>query len=79
MPRQYDFGFATRPCLRLSRIEEILQQTKIVDPVPSRKTLIRALEQGLLDGKKMKSGWIVYEDSFKVWVRSHQPEEYVSI
>ncbi len=79
MPRQYDFGFAIRPCLRLSRIEEILQQTKIVDPVPSRKTLIRALEQGLLDGKKVKSGWIVYEDSFNAWVRSHQPEEYASI
>jgi hypothetical protein len=78
MPRsKYDFGFEHRPALRLSRVEEILAQTQIIDPVPSRRTLIREIEVGRLMGKKLKSGWIVYEDSFKSWVRSHQPEEYM--
>lgn len=76
MSRQYDFGFATRPCLRLSRIEEILQQTKIVDPVPSRQTLINLIEDGTLDGKKLSLGYVVYEDSFKTWVRSFQPAAF---
>ena len=75
--KKYDFGFTHRPCLRLSRIEEILKQTRVIDPVPSRRTLIRSIEAGTLDGKKTKAGWIVYEDSFKAWVRSHQPEDYM--
>ena len=77
MPKKYDFGFTHRPALRLARVEEILAQTQIIDPVPSRRTLIREIEEGVLAGKKLKSGWIVYEDSFKAWVRSHQPEDYM--
>jgi len=76
---RYDFGFTTRPSLRLSRIEDILKQTRILDPVPSRRTLIRSIEDGSLEGKKTKAGWLVYEDSFKQWVRAHQPEVYQSI
>ncbi len=76
MPRQYDFGFEVRPSLRLSRIEEILQQTRIVDPLPSRQTLINLIEDGTLDGKKTNLGYLVYEDSFKSWVRSLQPEAF---
>ena len=77
MAPRYDFGFTHRPALRLSRVEEILKQTRVIDPLPSRRTLIRKLEEGTLDGKKTESGWIVYEDSFRAWVRSYQPEAFV--
>ena len=77
MAPRYDFGFTHRPALRLSRVEEILKQTRVIDPLPSRRTLIRKLEEGTLDGKKTESGWIVYEDSFRAWVRSYEPEAFV--
>jgi len=76
MAPKYDFGFATRPSLRLSRVEEILRQTRIIDPIPSRRTLIRLIESGKLAGIKHGRSYIVYEDSFKSWVRSHQPGDY---
>ena len=79
MQKTYDFGFEVRPRLRLTRVEDILKQTKVVDPIPSRRTLIRYLEEGkILQGGQDDSGyWFVFEDSFKRWVRSKHPEAYV--
>lgn len=74
--RPYEFGFEVRPALRLREIELILRRTRVITPVPSRPTLIGLIEQGTLDGRKLSHGWIVYEDSFKAWVRSFQPEAY---
>ena len=76
MPSRYDFGYVTRPSLRLSRIEEILRQSKIIDPPPSRQTLVNLILDGTLKGKKTKLGFIVYEDSFRAWIRSFQPEAF---
>ena len=73
---KYDFGFTPRPVLRLSRLEEILRQTKIIDPPPSRQTLINLIADGTLEGKKTSLGHVVYEDSFKEWVKSLQPDAY---
>lgn len=77
--RNYDFGFPVSPMLRLSEIEAILKQTRVIVPVPSRPTLIGLIEQGVLDGRKLSHGWCVTEVSFKAWVRSFQPEAYAAI
>lgn len=72
---QIEFGFAPKPKLRLAKIEELIEQHRIVDPPPSRQTLIRWIEDGTLKGKLTQLGWIVYEDSFIEWVRSLEAEE----
>jgi hypothetical protein len=74
MPKNFDFGFIHEPCIRLYRIEEILRETKIIDPVPSRQTLIRRIEDGTLVGKKVRGGYLVTEQSFKKYVKSLIPE-----
>lgn len=76
MRRPYEFGFEVRPAMRLREIEAILRRTRVITPVPSRPTLIGLVEQGTLQGRKLSHGWIVYEDSFKDWVKSFQPEAY---
>jgi hypothetical protein len=79
MRRTYEFGFDVRPAMRLREIELILRRTRIITPVPSRPTLIAMIEDGRLAGRKLSHGWIVYEDSFKEWVKSFQPEAYEMI
>lgn len=69
---QYDFGFPTRRMLRLCQIEEIMKQKAIITPPPSRSYYLRKLEDGTLEGTRTEFGWVVYEDSFKAWVKSLQ-------
>jgi hypothetical protein len=67
------FGFNTRPTLLLCVVEDTLQENRIMNPVPSRMTLIRWIESGILEGKKTPTGiWIVYQDSFESFVRNLQ-------
>lgn len=68
----YDFGIAVKRRLRLSRIEEILRRTGVIDPVPVRSTLIALIEEGKLEGELTTFGWLVTEESFKAWVRSFE-------
>ncbi len=69
----YDFGVDVQPRLRLARIEEILRRTRVIDPIPSRNTLIALCEEGKLEAELTTFGWLVKEESFKAWVRSlHQ-------
>jgi hypothetical protein len=70
---RYDFGFTTHTCLRLSRVEEILRHNRVIDPIPSRPTLIRMIEDGTLEGVRTSVGYVVYEYSFIAWVKSLQP------
>jgi len=72
--KNYQFGFTHRPALRLSRIEEILKQTRIIEPVPSRPTLIKLIEAGTLNGHKVGNAYLVDEESFHAWVKSVHPE-----
>ncbi len=60
--------------MRLREIEEILKQTRVLQPVPSRPTLIALIEDGTLEGTKLARVWVVYEDSFHKWVKSFQPD-----
>jgi hypothetical protein len=70
---QYEFPFQIRRTLRLSRVEQILQRSGAVDPIPSRPTLIAMIEDGTLDGKFVPSlnCYVVYVDSFHEWVESY--------
>jgi hypothetical protein len=70
MSAQFDFGFKPKPRLRLSRIEEILKQARVIDPVPSRFTLCNMCEDGRLDAVRTEFGWLVSEESFKAWIKS---------
>jgi hypothetical protein len=71
---QFRFDFAPRPMLRLSEIEQILKQYRVMRTPPSRNTLIEMCEEGTLEGNKTRFGWMVYEDSFEDWVRSLQQQ-----
>lgn len=66
---EYNFGFPIRPALRLGLVEKILGSQGIIQPAPTRQRLIDLINDGVLDGKKVGSFWIVYEDSFKAWVK----------
>ncbi len=77
--KPYQFGFEVRPALRLRQIEMILRTTRVITPVPSRPTLIGLIDSGVLEGRKLSHGWIVYEDSFKAWVKSLQPEVWEQV
>jgi len=60
-----------RPMLRLSEIERLIKERRILTPVPSRPSLIRLIEDGILEsvgGRPTSYGWLVYEDSFHKWV-----------
>ena len=74
MTKHYDFGFPVRPTLRLSRVEEILRTTRIIDPLPSRQSLINLIIEGILQGKKTRLGYVVYEDSFKQWMHAYHED-----
>jgi hypothetical protein len=75
MSFQYDFGFPTRRTLRLCEIEDILKRTRVITPVPSRSYFLNKLDEGTLEGHRTEFGWVVYEDSFKAWVKSLQQDE----
>lgn len=69
------FGFNTRPTLTLCIVEDVIQENRLMNPVPSRMTLIRWVESGILEGKKTPTGiWIVYQDSFENFVRNLQSQ-----
>lgn len=69
---QFDFGFPIRRTLRLCEIEEIMQHSMIIKPPPSRSYYLNKLEDGTLEGHRTEFGWVVYEDSFRNWVKNLQ-------
>ena len=71
---KFDFDFPLRTPLRLCLVEEIIRKQRVILPPPSRACLIEMLEDGRLEGHKTTFGWVVYEDSFRKWVKSlHMP------
>lgn len=79
MKKNNGLTFEVRPALRLSRIEEILKTTRVIDPVPSRPTLIKLIEQGKLLGRKQGNAYLVDEVSFHRWIQSLNPDAYALI
>lgn len=77
MAKHFNFGFETETCLRLQRAEEILRSQRIFEPIPSRNTLIKLIEDGTLAGMKTSVGYVIYESSFVAWVRSFQPQRNI--
>lgn len=68
-----ELGFKPRTCLKVSRVLEIIRTEKIIDPAPSRQTIVNRITDGTLEGKHTSFGYVVYLDSFKAWVLSLQP------
>jgi hypothetical protein len=72
------FDFPLRPKLRLSEVERLIKLHRIIVPPLSRATLVNMCEDGTFEtaGDGPSSvGWLVYEDSFKDWVRNLDGEE----
>jgi hypothetical protein len=69
--RQYDFGFAPRPILKLCFVQELIAQRNLIKPPPSRNTLIARIEDGTIEGyfNPDLNCYVVFEDSFKDWIR----------
>jgi hypothetical protein len=74
MPSRFNFGFKPRPCMTISRAQEILREQGVIDPVPSRQTFVNKILDGTLEGIKTDSSYLIYKDSFVLWVRSFQPQ-----
>jgi len=56
--------FKPRPKLRLSQVEDYINQTRAIVPCPTRNTLIAWAEQGVVEGKQIGTlGWVFFEDS----------------
>ena len=66
----FEFDFPIRPVLRLGRIEQILRERQIIDPIPSRSSLIKWITIGKLEGHLTHVGWVVFKDSFFSWIKS---------
>jgi hypothetical protein len=67
------FGFQPRRKLTLSEIVRRLKAHKIIEPCPSKSTLMKLCENGTLEtvgGKPTSLGWLVYEDSLNRWLKS---------
>jgi len=61
----------SRPKLRLSEIERLIEKHRIIVPPLSRQTLIRMCEEGIFETSGSaagRNGWLVFEDSFLKWV-----------
>lgn len=76
---RHNLPFSHRPSIRLSRVEEILKQLKVIDPIPCRRTLIRRIERGDIEGKKTAFGYVIYADSLNAWIKSLQPGAFTEI
>jgi hypothetical protein len=66
---QYYFDFALRSVLRLCFIEEVITTQSRTTPPPSRPTQIALIERGDMEGKKAGFGYVVFEDSFRNWIK----------
>jgi hypothetical protein len=67
------FGFNPRKKLTLSEIVRRIKAYGIIEPCPSKSTLMKLCESGVLEsvgGRPTSLGWLVYEDSFNEWLRS---------
>ena len=62
-----------RPAISLTEVSRLIEQHRIITPVPSRPSLISLCENGTFEtvgGRPTRFGWLVYEDSFLEWVKS---------
>lgn len=62
-----------RTVLRLSEVERLIRQHRIVVPAPSRGTLRNLCEDGTFEtvgGQASSLGWLVFEDSFWAWAQN---------
>lgn len=68
MKRAYNIKI--RPKLRLSEVQRLIEELRIIIPAPTRHTLIKMCEDGTfetLGNRPTNVGWLVFEDSFLRW------------
>lgn len=66
-------NFVPRPKLKLSEVERLIRQHRIIVPCPARGTLIGMCEDGTFEtvgNEPTPLGWLVYEDSFLNWAQA---------
>lgn len=62
----FHFDFTPSPVLRLSEVEKLIRQYRVITPAPCRQTLINWIEEGILEGHLTFGGYyVVTERSFK--------------
>ncbi len=69
---QHSLDLSPRTKIRLSEIERIIRQQRIIVPPLSRRALIAMCEDGTFETARRASPshcWLVYEDSFLDWVK----------
>lgn len=72
------FDIKPRTKLRLSEVERLIRIHRIIIPPLSRATLVNMCEDGTFEtagAGPTSIGWLVYEESFKNWVRALDGEE----
>ena len=69
---KYKLDFSPRSMLRLSMVEQIIRDNRLLVPAPSRPKLIALIEEGRMQGKRTEYGWLVFEDSFLAWIKELQ-------
>jgi len=68
---QHSLNLSTRTKLRLSEVERLIRNHRIIVPVPSRRALIDLCEDGTFEtAPRMRKTqpWLIFEDSFLKWV-----------
>ncbi len=68
----------SRTKLRLSEVERLIKEHRIIIPPPSRPTLVNLCENGTFEtvgGRPTRLGWLVFEDSFWNWANNQDGDE----
>jgi hypothetical protein len=70
MLKKYEIPFKFKPMIRLSEVEKILRQKKIIYPVPTRQTLLNYVIDGTLEGFMTKKRfYVVTVESFEKLIK----------
>ena len=70
---QRTLDLSPRTKLRLSEVERLIKEHRIIVPPLSRTTLVNMCEDGTFETAGTRPatiGWLVFEDSFWKWVKS---------
>lgn len=63
----------SRPKLRISEIEALIERSRAIIPTPSRRSLVALCENGTLETaprRRRNAPYLVYEDSFLRWIEN---------
>lgn len=71
---QQTLNTSNRAKLRLTEVERLIKQHRIIVPPLSRRTLTKMCEEGIefetVGRSPSRYGWLIYEDSFWAWANA---------